>query len=95
MPLYEFTCPQCLGFDAAFSMADVPDATACVSCGSSSPRRMTAPRISNSNSAAYRLMDSTMQSAHDPKVVSTLPRSSAGRRETVTTNPLHAKLPRP
>jgi putative FmdB family regulatory protein len=95
MPLYEFTCPQCSGFDVTFSMTDVPDATACIHCGSPSPRRMTAPRISRSGSAAFQLTDSTLRSAHTPDVVSTLPSPGPGRRGSVTTNPLHNKLPRP
>ncbi|HEV7950323.1 MAG TPA: FmdB family zinc ribbon protein [Glaciihabitans sp.] len=95
MPLYEFTCPDCLGFDVTFTMLDVPDSTECIHCGSSSPRKMTAPRISRSSSAAFRLTESTMRSAHEPDVVSALPGPSASRRGSVTTNPLHTKLPRP
>lgn len=95
MPTYEFTCPHCLAFDAAFTMADVPDTTACIHCGASSPRRITAPRISRSGSTAFQIMDATKRSAHIPDVVSTIPGARTERPRNVSPNPLHAKLPRP
>lgn len=55
---------------------------------------MTAPRLSQAGSSAYRLMDSTAASAHNPAVVSQLPGSPGARKQQYTHNPLHQKLPR-
>jgi hypothetical protein len=57
---------------------------------------MSAPRISTAGSAAYRLIDSTKRSAHEPAVVNSPgPGQRSGPGQKYTSNPLHKKLPRP
>lgn len=75
-------------------MFEVPDVATCPHCGQQARRRMTAPRLSQAGSSAYRLMDSTAASAHNPAVVSQLPGSPGARKQQYTHNPLHQKLPR-
>jgi hypothetical protein len=55
---------------------------------------MPAPRLSIAGGAAFKLMDSTRRSAHEPGVVSALPSGKAFPGTGYTTNPLHQKLPR-
>lgn len=97
MPLYAFRCPAGTEFDRTYPMSEVPAAVACPECGASARRRMSAPRLSVAGSAAYRLMDSTAATAHEPQVVSSLPGAGPGPRggARVTHHPLHQKLPRP
>lgn len=99
MPLYAFRCPEGTEFDRTYPMSEVPVVADCPECGGAARRRMSAPRLSVAGSAAYRLMDSTAASAHEPQVVTSLPGSGPGPRggggARVTRNPLHQKLPRP
>ncbi|MDA3647944.1 zinc ribbon domain-containing protein [Saccharopolyspora indica] len=96
MPLYAFRCPEGTEFDLSFAMREVPASVACPACGEPARRRVTAPRLSRAGSAAYRLIDSTAASAHEPAVVTSLPSGPARRAAPrVSQNPLHSKLPRP
>ena len=95
MPSYSFRCVAGCRFDALFSMAEVPGEMACRECGGLARRAITAPHLSGSGSAAFGLVDRAARSAHEPPVVSGLPGADPGRRQPVTRNPLHAKLPRP
>lgn len=95
MPSYSFRCEEGCSFDALYPMAEVPRETNCRRCGGAARRAVTAPHLSSAGSAAYRLVDSAAQSAHEPTVVGGLPAQPPARRQAVTRNPLHAKLPRP
>lgn len=94
MPTYEFRCPAGDSADAHFSMAAVPRAIDCPTCGQPAVRRPSSPHMSRSSSSAYRLVESTERSAHEPAVVSALP-GSGRPAPAYTHNPLHHKLPRP
>lgn len=82
-----------------YSMQEVPLAAACRVCGGRAKRAMTAPHLSNAGTSAFGLVDRAERSAHEPEVVSSLPRNSGPgghtKRQPVTYNPQHAKLPRP
>lgn len=81
-----------------YSMQDVPLAADCRRCGGSAKRVMTAPHLSATGTSSFGLVDRAERSAHEPEVVSSLPsnsgRSGPTKRQPVTHNPLHAKLPR-
>ncbi|NMO03491.1 zinc ribbon domain-containing protein [Gordonia sp. TBRC 11910] len=91
MPLYRFECPSCGTFDAGFAMADVPDTLDC-RCGEPARRRITAPRLARGG-RGMRLLDATKATAERPGVVNAVP--DARRESASSSNPLHAKLPRP
>lgn len=93
MPLYEFRCLDGSVFEAAFTMAEVPDQLGCPGCGEPARRRISPPRLSIAGTAAYSLIDATKSSAHAPPVVSST--GPVGRAQRYTQNPLHQKLPRP
>ncbi|MDH6281531.1 FmdB family zinc ribbon protein [Prescottella agglutinans] len=95
IPLYQFRCDHCGPFDRTFTMATVPDTSACPDCASDARRQVTAPRLGHGASTQMRLLDATARSASEPAVVQG-PRPGGGRTaQKVTTNPLHRKLPRP
>ncbi|WP_082399671.1 FmdB family zinc ribbon protein [Gordonia phthalatica] len=92
MPVYQFLCADCGRFEARFSMAEVPDSTTC-RCGASARRGVSSPAFGRGG-RAMALMDATKSTAERPAVVDRVP--AGNRRGTPTsTNPLHAKLPRP
>ena len=94
MPVYQFHCADCGRFDASFRMADVPDFTECA-CGAPARRGVSSPAFGRGGSA-MQLMDATRATADTPAVVDRVPPSGTPRRATGrSTNPLHAKLPRP
>lgn len=94
MPLYEFRCTAGDTFEQSHPMDLRPNEVPCPVCGKPSRRRMPAPRLSIAGGAAFKLMDSTRRSAHEPGVVSALPSGKALPGTGYTTNPLHQKLPR-
>ncbi|WP_396656525.1 FmdB family zinc ribbon protein [Microbacterium sp.] len=95
MPRYDFRCGCSAEFTATYPMSAVPEVADCPRCGERARRRLTAPHLSRTGSAAFGLIDRAARSAHEPEVVSG---SLPGRRRRpgtpVTSNPLHAKLPR-
>lgn len=95
MPLYEFRCTDGTTFEAAHSMAEVPDSVNCPDCGAPARRRISPPRLSIAGTAAYSLIDATKRSAHSPAVVSSPGPGKSGRQRAHSPNPLHQKLPRP
>ena len=96
MPIYEYRCPNCSSFEVLLRMGTALDTMSCPSCQRTSRRRISAPHLSGTGSAAFRLMDSADRSAHEPAVVeSPRPGARVGRAQTVQSNPLHRTLPRP
>ena len=96
MPTYEYRCADCPGFDRVFEMRSVPDSVSCPTCQGTAKRRISAPRLSKANSAAFGLIDATERSAYEPAVVNSLtPGLPSGAGQKYTSNPLHRKLPRP
>jgi hypothetical protein len=82
-------------FEENHAMASVPDTVSCPNCQSPSRRLISVPKLSIAGSAAFKLVDSTKRSAHEPEVVSSLPAQGQRKVQAYTANPLHKKLPRP
>lgn len=95
MAVYRFACPDCGSVEASFPMGSAPGDVACPECGGRAGRVFTAPNFSIANRAAYKLIDSTEKSAHEPRVVTSLPSTGAKAPARYTANPKHLKLPRP
>ena len=96
MPIYEYRCADCRDFDQIFGMDAVPDEVICPTCDGRAHRRISAPNISVAGSAAFRLIDSTKRSAHEPAVVNApRPEARTGAGQGYSANPMHRKLPRP
>lgn len=73
-------------------MSARPDVIDCPQCRGAARRTIAAPNLGRGGTA-MALHDATRATADRPAVVTGLP--SGGRRQKVTTNPLHQKLPRP
>ena len=96
MPIYEYSCPQCAAFEVIRPMEAAADVQTCPSCGQEARRKISAPHLSRTGTAAFQLIDSTHRSASEPQVVTgTLPSANSGRTSPYSSNPLHQKLPRP
>ncbi|WP_026552751.1 zinc ribbon domain-containing protein [Arthrobacter sp. H20] len=96
MPIYEYRCPECSIFEAIFPMGAASDLQPCPTCGQTSRRKMSAPNLSKTGSAAFKLIDSAHRSASEPQVLTgALPPGSHRKVQAYTSNPLHSKLPRP
>ena len=96
MALYEFACPACPVVEAFYPMGSAPDSIECPECGGQAERRISVPRLSIAGTTAFKVVDATKKSAHEPQVVSgPLPHSPSSRATPTTSNPLHLKLPRP
>jgi putative FmdB family regulatory protein len=94
--LYEFACPGCGTIEADFPMGSAPESTDCPECGGRAARVFSAPYVSISGRAAFKLIDSTQRSAHEPQVVDgALPQTTRKHAPKMTSHPLHRKLPRP
>ena len=95
MAIYEYLCPDSTRFEATHPIGDAPDTLPCPSCGRPSRRVFSAPHLSRTGSAAFRLIDSTHRSAAEPEVVSSQLPGTPRRVQQYSSNPLHRKLPRP
>ncbi|MHA7155663.1 FmdB family zinc ribbon protein [Arthrobacter sp. TMN-50] len=96
MPIYEYRCPDCSIFEVISPMGAASDLRPCPACGQAARRKISAPNLSKTGSAAFQLIDSTQRSASEPPIVSgALPGRSTRQSQRYTSNPLHSKLPRP
>ena len=92
--LYVFRCESgCSPVERRFSMDARPEAITCPDCGARARRMIASPNLGRADKSAMALQDATRASADRPAVTTGPP--PAGRRQKVTTNPLHQKLPRP
>ncbi|WP_367619923.1 zinc ribbon domain-containing protein [Mycolicibacterium sp. HK-90] len=78
-----------------YSMNARPDVIDCPGCGAAARRMISSPNLGRADRSAMALQDATRGTADRPAVVSTPAPSPGMRRQKVTTNPLHQKLPRP
>ncbi len=97
MVLYEFRCASGCGVTKKlYSMSARPDVIDCPDCRGPARRTIAAPNLGHGGSTAMALQDSTRASADRPTVVTGRPApGQSARRQNITTNPLHQKLPRP
>ncbi|ORB54211.1 hypothetical protein BST43_16920 [Mycobacteroides saopaulense] len=93
MALYAYRCVSCGDASRNFPMATAPDEVPCAGCTEPARRVFGIAGMCRGPSSRRDLLDSTHRSASEPRVVSALP--GARRPVTVTSNPLHRKLPRP
>jgi putative FmdB family regulatory protein len=93
MPTYGYRCSQCGDFDRLQPMSEAGAAVTCV-CGSSARRVFGPPALPSLDAALRRALDGSAASADAPRVVSSVP-GRARRATPVTTDPRHARLPRP
>ncbi|AGB21062.1 putative regulatory protein, FmdB family [Mycobacterium sp. JS623] len=94
LPTYGYRCRCCGGFDLVRPMAEAATTAPCPACGETSSRVFRAPALRALDPGLRRALDADARSADAPQVVSSVPGRS--RRTTpITTDPRHARLPRP
>ena len=93
MPLYDFSCPACGAFEAAYPMPRVPRSRGCPECGAEARRVFSTAGLSRAGTASARAIDAAAASAESPRVVGGPP--PQGRPTPVSRDPRHLKLPRP
>lgn len=94
MTMYVYACPSCARFEAPFPMGTAPEHLTCPRCGSPASRRFTTPNLGLADRGRMALIDRTSATADAPPVVTSVP-GAPRRRTSVTTDPRHARLPRP
>lgn len=97
MPTYSFCCVVCGQFEFVRPMAASGSDVWCPQCGGPGRRVYGAPALRALDAGVRRALEVGERSADSPQVVSSVP--SAGRRRgsvgRYTTDPRHARLPRP
>jgi putative FmdB family regulatory protein len=94
MPIYEYACATCGGFDVFWPMAAAGAPADCPACGEPG-RRIFSPPVLRSLSPGLRsALDTQARSADAPDVVAGPPPSTT-RRQRLATDPRQARLPRP
>jgi putative FmdB family regulatory protein len=94
MPTYGFRCASCGEFDLVRPMSGASAAARCPDCGATATRVFGAPALRGQDPALHRALDASARSADAPEVVGAVP--GRGRRAVrTTTDPRHARLPRP
>ncbi|MEO0989367.1 MAG: zinc ribbon domain-containing protein [Pseudomonadota bacterium] len=67
MPIYDYKCSACGVFQAVAPLTQFADPTTCPSCGATSPRALTVPRVSTVSSTARKAHAINERSADSPK----------------------------
>ena len=94
MPTYGFSCGQCGDFTVVRPMAAATATADCPDCGHTARRRFVSPALRALDDSLRQAHDAGERSADSPQIVSSVPGRS--RRATrVTSDPRHARLPRP
>lgn len=97
MALYEYRCDTDGTFDIHRPLGTAPESVACVACGASSRRVISAPMVLTSDRSAWSAaIAHADKSRYEPEVVSSLPSAGPGRRiTTAQMTPALRSLPRP
>jgi putative FmdB family regulatory protein len=96
VPTYAYRCPQCGPFELVRPMAASDAAADCPRCSATSTRVFAAPALRALHPGVRAALERDERSADGPDVVSALPSAGhRGRRVRHTTDPRHARLPRP
>lgn len=93
MVLYDYLCMECGLFEVNRPIGTADRCENCPICGQPAERTYSSPAVTSPRSELSRARDAAERSAHEPGVVNGPPPRAA--RQPKSTNPLHARLPRP
>jgi putative FmdB family regulatory protein len=93
VPTYSYRC-SCGPFEQLRPMAAAHEQAACPACGEPSPRVFAAPALRRLDPGVRAAVEAGERSAEAPEVVRAVP-STGRRRVRTSTDPRHARLPRP
>ena len=94
MPIYEFRCESAHEYERSMPISARDQHADCPRCGAPARRRISAPRLGRRGTSAGQLLEATAMSAHEPSVVDRVPGARPAAART-STDPRHARLPRP
>jgi putative FmdB family regulatory protein len=94
MPSYQYRCAACGRFELQRPMTEVQATAPCPDCGQAARRVFGLPGVTIVDPAVRSALDASARSADAPAVVTHVP-GRARRATPMTTDPRHAKLPRP
>jgi putative FmdB family regulatory protein len=94
MPTYQYRCGTCGRFELQRPMAEVAASASCPDCGEAARRVFGLPGVAFLDPGVRNAIDASARSAESPQVVTDVP-GRARRATPITTDPRHAKLPRP
>jgi len=96
MATFDYRCPSCGSFEIRSPVGRAQASAECPRCGATASRVFSAPALLSGDTPLSRAVEADRRSAHEPAVVAAppaaRPRAALPRRSS---NPLHAKLPRP
>lgn len=95
MPIYEFRCASEHEHERSVPISERDQQATCPRCGAPTHRRISAPRLGRLGSSAGRMIERSEASAHQPAVVDRVPGNGRSAGTRITTDPRHARLPRP
>jgi putative FmdB family regulatory protein len=95
VPTYSYRCVACGPFDLVRPMAEAGERAACPACGGPGRRTFGAPALSTVDAGVRAAVEAGERSAEAPQVVRSVPTSGPRRPVRTTTDPRHARLPRP
>jgi len=96
MASYLYNCKNCGEIVVNLPMGTAEPLIACPECSEEAQRLFSSPHIGISSSdSKMNLIENTKRSADEPEVVDALPDSGRVKKQAVTRDPRHQKLPRP
>ena len=95
MPTYSYRCVACGPFDLVRPMAAAGLPALCPACGGAGRRTFGAPALRGGHAGARAAIEAGERSAEAPQVVRGIPVAGTRRPTRTTTDPRHARLPRP
>ena len=69
MPIYDFVCGDCGGFEQRRSFSEASEPVACPSCGKEATRVYSMPNTRRMPAGLSKAMDRSEGSAYEPEVV--------------------------
>ncbi len=95
MPTYSYRCAACGPFDLVRPMAAAHERAECPTCAAPGARTFGAPGLRRLDGGVRAAVEAAERSAEAPEVVRRVP--GGGRRPVPrrSTDPRHARLPRP
>lgn len=95
MPTYSYRCAACGPFELVRPMAAAGAQAPCPACAGPGRRTFGAPALRHGDAGARAAIVAGERSAEAPEVVRAVPTTGRRRSTRTTTDPRHARLPRP
>ncbi len=95
MPTYSYRCAACGPFDLVRPMTAVHERAGCPTCAAPGVRTYGAPALRRLDAGLRAAVEAGERSAEAPEVVRRVPAAGGRPVSRTSTDPRHARLPRP